>query len=232
MSVNASILSIESKNNQSFGTGFVIYNDKKGSYIITASHVIDEVEVPMIENREVEVIVQKTFSDLALLYLEGIFLEPLPLQISHCSGEVKIIGFSCFAKKSVQKMTLKGRIQEEFIEVQSKENEASTLVRKIFADKDFHFERGNSGSPVFCTETNKVIAMVGYKEKNSVAFAMDIASVQNISKEIPQEIFQNHQGEKKKRRWLYYLFVVPALITVIYVVMSSLLLAFLRIFQV
>ena len=231
MSINTSILCIESKNNQSFGTGFVIYNDAKGSYIITASHVIDEVEIPMIEDKEVKVIVQKTFSDLALLYLEGIFLAPLPLQVNHCSGKVKIIAFSCFTKNKVQKVTLKGRLQEESIELQSRENEASTFVRKILADKNFHFERGNSGAPVFCNESNKVIAIMGHKEQNNMAYAMNVASIQNISKEIPHEIFKNHQGAKKKKRWLYYLFLIPTLITIIYVVMSSLLLAFLSIFQ-
>ena len=231
MSVNSSVLCIESKNNQSFGTGFVIYNDAKGSYVITASHVVDEVEIPIIENREAQIIVQKTFSDLALLYLEGVFLAPLPLQLNHCSGKVKIVAFSCFTENRVQKMILKGRLQEESIELQSRENEASTLVRKILSDKDFHFERGNSGAPVFCSESNNVIAIIGNKEQNNMAYAMNVASIQNISKEIPQEIFKNHQGVKKKKRWLYYLFIIPALIMVIYLVMSSLLLAFLSIFQ-
>jgi len=40
---------IKSTKNQSFGTGFCIYKDDKGSFLLTCSHVVEECDEEFLE---------------------------------------------------------------------------------------------------------------------------------------------------------------------------------------
>ena len=40
---------IQSSDNQSFGTGFVIQKDSNGSYLVTCSHVVEECKKDFLE---------------------------------------------------------------------------------------------------------------------------------------------------------------------------------------
>lgn len=227
-----SIVSIESKKNKSFGTGFIIHNDSKGSYLVTAAHVIDQVIVPMINRKEAKVIAQGEMIDIAILYLEGVILEPLPLQINNCNTlEVKVIGFSQFDQENMQKTTIKSILYREPVEIHPYDDKSSSVVKKILATEYYHFERGNSGSPVFCNEGENVIAIVGHKERNSIAYAINIAAIKKVWKEAPNSIFKNYQAPAKKRKFPYYLVIVPSFIFALYFFMSSTLISLVKLLQ-
>ena len=99
-----SIVNIESKHNNSFGTGFVIDRDEAGVYILTCRHVLDDVGIPTIEEREAKVVAEGDFIDLAVIYLPQCRLEPLPLEINLCNNSmVEVVGFSHFNQLINQK---------------------------------------------------------------------------------------------------------------------------------
>lgn len=182
-----SIVQIESQNenNNSFGTGFVIDKDDKGIYVLTCQHVIDDVEIPVVDDLPTEIIVQSDFIDMAVLYITNLHLEPLPLQIDKCeSREVDVIGFSQFNHNLSQKKHIIATLFKNTIELHSSEDDSFYFARKIKANDDYSFDRGNSGSPVICQKSGCVIAMISNKEGSDIAYAIEIASLEEVWKQL------------------------------------------------
>jgi len=190
-----SIVSIESVNNSSFGTGFVIDSDEKGVYILTCQHVLDDVEKPVIENVLAKVIAKGDFIDMAILYVSKLHRETLPLQTQECNElNVEVIGFSHFNKSLTQKKHINATLYKESIELHSKEDDAYYSVRKIKANDGFNFDRGNSGSPVICKNSGKVIAMISNKEGNDIGYAIDIVNLKEVWKESSIRLFEKQRA--------------------------------------
>ena len=189
----SSIINIESvnQNNNSFGTGFVIHNDGKGIYILTCKHVLDDVNEPMVEEVVATVVAQSDFIDMAVIYVPKVKLTALPLQINACSSlDVDVIGFSHFIQNLTQKKYIYATLFQDPIEIHSSINEAFYRVRRVKANDDFNFERGNSGSPVFCRKSGHVIAMISNKEGQDIAYAIEIANVEKIWENIPSTLLK------------------------------------------
>lgn len=204
--MKSSVVNIESIENNSFGTGFVIHADVRGVYILTCKHVVEDVVRPVVENVLAKVIAQGDFIDMAVLYVSKLHLEPLPLQINECgSREVDVIGFSNFNQTMTQKKHISATLYKEAIELHSKEDDLFYTVRKIQANDGFNFDRGNSGSPVICKESGNVIAMISNKEGSSIGYAIDIANLKEVWKEMPEGLLHYAQptieavsGEKEE----------------------------------
>ncbi|MCH9739814.1 MAG: serine protease [Epsilonproteobacteria bacterium] len=130
-----SVVYIKSAINHSFGSGFVIHQDEEGCFILTCQHVVDEVGTPLVENQTVEVIATSSNTiDMAVLYVNELKLEPLPLQIDNCnSADVEVIGFSQFTKSLNQKEYIHATLFENPIELLSKDSGFSYNARKIKA---------------------------------------------------------------------------------------------------
>ena len=195
------IVAITSSENGSFGTGFVIDSDLKGCYVLTCQHVVDDVKTPIIENYMAKIITDKSFIDMVVLYVENLYLEPLSLEEDSCENlKVEVIGFSDFNKSVKQKEYIEATLYPEYIELHSHED--STLfynVRKIKAEDGFDFNRGNSGSPVFCKKSGNIIAMISNKEGNSIAYAIDIVNLKKVWGTMPSLIEKSKLKRKKRK---------------------------------
>ena len=186
-----SILRIESKSNNSAGTGFVIDSEGKGIYILTCQHVIDDVKIPFVLGVEAKVISKASFIDMAVLYVETLNIEALSLQIDSCSSlEVEVIGFSNFSKLMSQKKNISASLYKKSIELHTNDSNDFYNVRKIKACDGFIFDRGNSGSPVICKSTNKVIAMVSNKDGYDIAYAINVEHIEKVWSAIPNILFK------------------------------------------
>ena len=191
-----SVLRIESKINSSFGTGFVIDLDSKGSYILTCQHVIDDVEIPFVLGIEAKVVSKSSFIDMAIIYVETLKIEALTLQVNSCSSlDVEVIGFSNFSKAMSQKKYISASLYKKPIELHANDSNKFYNVRKIKADANFNFDRGNSGSPVICKKSGNVIAMISNKEGGKVAYAIDMINLNKIWNDV--SLSQNVQILKK-----------------------------------
>ena len=188
-----SIVHIKSQkeNNQSFGTGFVFYRTKEGSYILTCQHVLDDVEIPVVDNVEATITAPCDFIDMAVIFLPNIQLQPLAMQVDSCESlNVDVIGFSVFSQNLTQKKHIQAQLFKEPIELHANDSNSFYRARKIKADNDFHFSRGNSGSPVICKQSGHVIGMVSNKEGNDIAYAIEIAYIEKVWKEIPMGLLE------------------------------------------
>lgn len=191
-----SIVNIESVSNNSFGTGFVIDSDENGIYVLTCKHVLEDVVHPMVEDVLAKVVATGVFIDMVVLHVSKLDLPVLALQKECCHNlKVEVIGFSSFSHASLQKEHIDATLYKEHIEIHSKKDDKFYTVRKIKALDGFNFERGNSGSPVICKKTKKVIAMVSNKEGSSLAYAVNIDNVLEIWKDAPKSLF----SEKKTK---------------------------------
>jgi len=187
------IVYIESSINNSFGTGFVIDEDENGVYVLTCQHVVDDVEVPLIEKVLATVVTEPHFIDMAVLYVKGVHIAPLPLQFEGCDSlQVEVIGFSYFDAKSRQKQKIQATLYKESSERLSPEKNLSYSIRKLKANDGFNFERGNSGSPVICKDSNNVIAMISNKDGNHIGYAIEISNLKKVWKNMPSKLLKQN----------------------------------------
>ncbi|CAA6819489.1 MAG: Unknown protein [uncultured Sulfurovum sp.] len=195
-----SVVNIKSVSNNAFGTGFVIDSDEKGVFILTCQHVLDDVQIPVVENVLAKIVAKGSFIDMAVLYVSKLHLNPLPLRPKDTKDvEVEVIGFSTFNKTLTQKKYIKAILYKESIELHSKDNDAYYNVHQIKANEGFNFERGNSGSPVISTQSNAVIAMISNKKGSDIAYAIDIENLQTVWKDVPTQLFNNHHNHSRQK---------------------------------
>ena len=215
-----SIVTIHSENqsNDAFGTGFVVYNDRAGVFILTCQHVIDEVESPVVNALFTQVVASSNVIDMALLYVPKLNLKALPMQIDSCDNlEIDVIGFSLFNQGYRQKKHIHAKLFKEPIELFSTETQQSFNARKLKSKDDFRFTRGNSGSPVICKASGKVIAMVSNKEGRDIAYAVEVSYLRDIWKEIPNNLLQKKaQESKKEARYVIAGVITLSIITATY----------------
>ncbi|CAA6819552.1 MAG: Unknown protein [uncultured Sulfurovum sp.] len=185
--MNDSILLIQSQDTKknNMGTGFVIYNDENGSFILTCNHVLEAVGEPKIDDYEVEEIAKNKFYDLALLYVKGLVkkkpfvLKETSLSLSQ-DKEVSLIGYRSFSKNEYRKNTRKAKIFDKGIH---KEENIHFDVWEIMAQKDNHILRGYSGSPLILN--GQVIGVMTNKEQADRGFATSIKYLSTIWKDMP-----------------------------------------------
>ena len=193
-----SIVHIESSNkeNRSFGTGFVIESNQQGTYILTCQHVLDSVVEARINSKPTEVIAQNSFLDMAILFLPNHHFEKMQLQLKTCNSlHITTIAFSSFKEELVQKSTIHATLFEDFIELHSTEDDTFYLIKKLKADKDYNFSRGNSGAPIICKETGNVIAMLSNREGSSIAYAIGVSCIKSLLEELykDDELMKKHK---------------------------------------
>ena len=64
-------------------------------------------------------------------------------------------------------------------------------MRKVQSLEGFIFSRGNSGSPVICKSTGKVMAVLSNKEGHNLAYAIPIMYLADIWKDIPSQLIKS-----------------------------------------
>ena len=199
------IVHIESSNkeNRSFGTGFVIKSNLQGTYILTCQHVLDSVQNASIESKAVEIIAQNSFLDMAIIFLPALRSEEMILQLKACDDlSITSIAFSSFKKDLVQKSTIHATLFKDFIELHSTEDDAFYLIKKIKADEDYNFSKGNSGAPIICKHTGNVIAMLCNKEGSNIAYAIGVSSI----KKLLEQLLTNDKLMKKHEDFYHKMF--------------------------
>lgn len=182
------------------GTGFCIHydNNSKFSYILTCYHVIKNSDDILLEPLTVygeilEEIVSEKNCDMAILKINKV-LTPLKLH----------------SDKSVQKSYLYSikdtnyntQIGEQVSAKICQDSLSSTyytagnsidIIRLKITDENSQTKLGNSGSPIFCSSTKRVVAMANIRldDKVEKAFAIDIAYLKDIWKDMPEKLVDN-----------------------------------------
>lgn len=187
-----SVLLIESVENNSTGTGFVVHQDERGIYVVTCRHVCEELVRPMVNGIEPDEILMDQYIDLALFHIPKLKIPPLAFQTEACPNlAVTTIGFSYFLNASSGKRLLEATLGRNTIELHKHKENLSYEMYQLHANSGFSFARGNSGSPVICKQTGKVMAVVSFRnrEQSQEGYAVDIQYLQQIWHDAPAQLF-------------------------------------------
>ncbi len=185
---NASVVLIKSKINKSFGTGFCIFKDENGSYILTTTVILNSTTIEGIKIDDFEVSVYSMGSteltDLAILYVKNLFLTPLELETNNLSSrEVYIIGYSP-SKLEYNQDKVEGNIIGDKISIISSEGLDNKLELWKITSSVGSIKEGYSGGPVIAKSSGKVIGLVSHKEGSEKLYAVTIDYLkQKIAKE-------------------------------------------------
>jgi hypothetical protein len=186
---------ITSNKSRDIGTGFCLYQDNQGSYLVTCSHVVEAcgVEHLVVDGLPAKLLHQGSSDgvDLALVYVKGL-AHATPLS---CSFEAKdrgvafrVEGFKPFKKESYLLRELSGVI--ETVSTIYQPNSRVDTYELSIHDKNFTIERGYSGSAIICEQSGEVIAVATDRHQNGKqAYAIPISYLQEIWVDMPQALF-------------------------------------------
>jgi len=188
-----SLVLITNSENQSFGTGFVIRNERKHSYILTCSHVVENTPKSLlVDSVKAKIIYQGSSDGLDLAILKApINKEPLSLIESECD-DFKIFGFKNFEKDNHILEPIECRLDTK-VELRP-QPEMMVSAWKLNIDKSDIIVGGYSGSPLICKESGKVVAVISNRKGTKDGYAIAIENLKTIWADIPRTLIKkkNH----------------------------------------
>jgi len=196
---------IKSSKNRSFGTGFCIYKDSNGSYLLTAAHVVescglDTLLVDALDEHSQQIIAHSAkvlhisndvkVIDLAVIYVKGL-VNTRALKISNEIREfnVKEDTFEIDGFRSHKNMftnnPLKGYIKKSY-QLQSDSNQR-WLYDLVIDDSD-SIVQGYSGSAIVCSLSGLVLGIATDRNRSGKqAYAIPAYYLKHIWTDIPSE---------------------------------------------
>ena len=196
--VNPSIVLIESKNkeNKSFGTGFSIYQDDGGSYIVTVNNILESIGVEelKIDDFKVSVYSQSEIDgiNLAILYVKDLFLTPLELENNNLSTRgIYSIGHNLAKEEKIQSR-VDGEILGAKISIVSSAKNKNYNLWKNITSLDKPLDSGYLGAPLISKGSGKVIGVLSDRTRSSgVFYAIVIEELKNVIAENSVLPFRN-----------------------------------------
>ena len=194
-STEKSTFLIKSTKNSSFGTGFVVYKDEKGTYLLSCAHVIEDCgkDTLMVENQKAQLLYigSREAIDLALIYVEGLDGAALKLSDAMVSQGVlfEVYGFQQHLHGNYKLEMLKGSIKK-LSTLYSGSQKVDSYDLSI--GRDDNIQRGYSGSAILCPSSGHVIAVATSRYNDKHAEAIPIGYLKSIWQEIPDGLL-DHQ---------------------------------------
>jgi len=204
--MNNSTFLITSQTNRKFGTGFCIYKNKKGSFIVTCAHVVEDCgkDDLLIHGKRARLlsIGSSDDLDLALLYAEGLKKSTV-LKIDGVltakDTPFEISGFKSY-KNNYMLETLQGTIKKIS---QIYHNNNTLKIYELKINEEDTIEKGFSGSAVICKESKKVIAVATDRKTNGkYAYAIPVRNLKMLWEEISDELLTDDEEELREEKEL------------------------------
>jgi len=165
-----SVLKVFNKENKCLGTCFVIDNDDEGIFVATCGHVINKCKnnilVDGFESDVIENYYEKGL-DLAILYVKGLFKDPLTLAKSSTATIGKVIGYSNFSGAQKREAINNIPIKNDILIEKPQQN-----IEAIKLSPPEAISNGYSGSPVICNYTKEVIGIVNIQVGEDTNYAI------------------------------------------------------------
>jgi hypothetical protein len=197
LSVWDSVILIASKDpehSRNFGTGFIIYQDKLTTYLLTCAHVVRDVGGSgkvMADGFPASVVVsgEKSGFDLAVLKVEG-FLEKTQLSLCASADQEKafiIIGYYEYTSKSPPALRkIRGTMGKQ-IRLASRDGGERINAWDLKIDGEDKLVSGYSGSPVIDEISGHVMGVVSHQMDTigKMGLAISIDALKKIWCEMP-----------------------------------------------
>lgn len=181
-----SIFQITNKSNNSLGTGFVIDKDDEGVFVVTCGHVVNGCDESVLVGNVNSKIIKNNYDiglDLAILYVEGLEGEPLPIADKTILDKCRVIGFSKVLndtkKEEINNILVKTGV--EFLKPSNKK------INAIKLSPPESISMGYSGSPVICEISNEVVGIVNIKVGEDTNYAISSKHLFEIYDKIPMK---------------------------------------------
>jgi serine/threonine-protein kinase len=185
--IEKSLLLITNSENQSFGTGFVIYKERNYSYILTCSHVVEDVPKSLkVDSVDAKIVYKGSSDGLDLAIIKAQIDKPsLQLMESSCD-EFEISGFKSFRNNDHILEPINCTLDTK-IEFRPQSGE-TVNGWKLNIDESDIIVGGYSGSPLICKESGKVVAVVSNRQGGRDGFAISIENLKTIWKNMPRNL--------------------------------------------
>lgn len=197
------LITVSSPDSRNFGTGFVIHQDERFTYLLTCAHVVKK---GLGDNGNITVSGlpatvaangEEDGFDLAVLKVEGL-RDKKPLKLRKL-GEKDIqsfvaAGFSLYDKVYLLK-TVVGELGDP-IPLETTQCQARTRAWELKIQGENYLQRGYSGSPVIDEVSNCVLGVISHKEGNGEkGLAISVEALEKIWQEMPLFLLQGKQGK-------------------------------------
>jgi len=193
-SIDKSTFLIKSRKNSSFGTGFAVYRDEKGTYLVSCAHVIEECgkDTLMVGKQKAKFLYSgsRDAIDLALIYIEGLDSAALKLSDAMVNQGVlfKVYGFQQHLHGNYKLEMLKGSIKK-LSTLYSGSQKIDSYDLSIGSDDSI--QRGYSGSAILCPSSGHVIAVATSRYNDKHAEAIPISYLKSIWQEMPDGLLHH-----------------------------------------
>lgn len=195
-----SILPILSEN-RLIGTGFCIYYNEreKKSYILTCYHVLDGQKNFDIQGEKPEIVVHSASYDMSIVTISK-KIEPLVLIDDELANDTMLYSLKEHSGGCIGEV-VDGKICEDMISAtQHRDNNIVDSLRLEITDSKAEIKKGNSGTPIICKKSKKVIAIANIKydmKKADKVFALKISYLKEVWKEMPLDLITRSSLSKE-----------------------------------
>jgi hypothetical protein len=200
------LISSSDSNNTSFGTGFIIHQDNKASYVLTCDHVIRDVggeDKALINKHKAEEVFsgEKYEIDLAVVRIQGLS-DKNALKLRPCGEKglsVLTVGFQRFNKDFLIR-PLDGKLGNR-IETQKKDG-TKLIAGWDLLIEDYPLQHGYSGSPVVEKTKGYVVGIASHLlDGGEKGIAISIEMLRKIWPEMPHNLLRSiNQAEVHKEK--------------------------------
>ena len=196
-----SIFIVESKDpkNESFGTGFLIYENQNLAYIVTCAHVVNDVggetsiSIRGLPATTVALGEEEGF-DLAVLQVEGLrHASPFNLSdVGDRKDTYTVVGFSLYDKVRVLRPIEVALGQQ--IGLESLEKGHRTLAWEVEVSGENNLVKGYSGSPLIHEKTKRVLGIVSHsRSRGGKGLAISVKTLAKIWEEMPKSLMTDRK---------------------------------------
>ncbi|GAK56720.1 GUN4-like protein [Candidatus Vecturithrix granuli] len=161
---------------KAFGTGFIIHQHEKDTYVVTCRHVVDSVggdDHVKISGKIAIVVDYSNAKDLDLAILKITGYKKIENIYSLIKGgtrklKIRIIGYKEYVHESSKCLPLEGTLIVNFNlkpKDSTKHYPAWDLKIDQMEEEDYYLAPGYSGSPVIDAKTNEILGIVNTRER-------------------------------------------------------------------
>lgn len=190
-----SVVLITGSKSKKFGTGFSIHSQPGETWVLTCAHVVEDVRegggAILVDDQPAELLAcgQSDQVDLAVLRVRELANPPLKLGLagSHAMA-CGIVGFARLTGEVKRAETLEGTLGSQVLF----KAPAGPRVKawKLWIESKTLLEGGYSGSPVICTTTRTVFAVVSHSEyQGERGYAVSLAHLKDVWSKLPAGLF-------------------------------------------